>query len=263
MHELLLHSRLRLSSKDEFNDPFDSTLALSEVTGEEAVNFLTDIHRRHVAQDPHPSLLAGARANPSAFQSATLKQMRETLSKVGIYSMSSSIDHPLLWAHYGNSHRGVALVFDHGIDNGISSCLPVRYQDDFPIASLSDPISVSYASLVKGNAWRYESEWRIVEVRKAREWLEIDASSLRGIVFGARCAKEDKDYIHALVERRGAAGLPHLRIHQATIDDKKFELDFVPLAWTRLLVCSSVTRRAWYGTGVSPTPKNIWSSAQL
>ena len=85
-----------------------------------------------------------------------------------------------MWAHYANSHRGIALVFRLGADEDEIGASPIRYQKEFPrVAFKPTGIDVFYA-FTKGAAWQYEREWRIVETQNARTWKTIPAASFRG-----------------------------------------------------------------------------------
>lgn len=224
MHELLLHSRIYLSSRRQFNDPFDSRIAFDEPDTDQAKAFATAIAVRHnVALEP--AYIAGIEQNLPDFLEKTRNQVDESLDSAGIYSLSDNIRHPLLWAHYACSHRGIALIFKNGVEGVNFGGIPVIYEEDFPRVSFTrDGIDVMQ-TLVKGDAWRYEGEYRLLEARKALTWMEIDSNALSGVVLGARCAPETLEFLGDLAERRSAAGMPGLQLFKASTSEK-FELDF-------------------------------------
>jgi hypothetical protein len=77
----------------------------------------------------------------------------------GIVCFSRGWSHPLLWSHYADKHRGMALGFDVP-DNDLYS--PVRYQRrrlPFPRREFGRD-DVGDVVLTKFTAWRYEAEYR-------------------------------------------------------------------------------------------------------
>ncbi|WP_293960213.1 DUF2971 domain-containing protein [Sneathiella sp.] len=79
--------------------------------------------------------------------------------------MSKEWQHPLLWSHYAESHRGMCLGFDV-IDDGTFS--KVRYLSrrenlkDFGYTSMNEFTETDMKKLLfsKFNVWSYESEYR-------------------------------------------------------------------------------------------------------
>jgi hypothetical protein len=140
--------------------------------------------------------------------------MGRVLDAAGIYSLTESIANPLMWAHYGCSHRGIALMFDIF---ALPNVLPVDYVDERPM-NKPDAGGIDILQLLaKGTAWAYEREWRIVEPRHARTWIEIAPPAFKGIVLGARRREDDEtaEFVVDLLRRRRAAGMPELRVLKA------------------------------------------------
>lgn len=94
-----------------------------------------------------------------------LRKMKEHLgSKSGIISMSRDWQSPLLWAHYADNLRGIALGFEV-TGPGFH---PVEYRavrptlDDLGLRNLSDitPQQIKALMRMKFDAWSYEKEVR-------------------------------------------------------------------------------------------------------
>lgn len=88
----------------------------------------------------------------------------ERNNEIGILCFSSKWTNPLLWGHYADKHRGVAIGFDVP---DIDMLKPVRYcrkrltpPADFNLASAE----VDSLLIAKFSAWRYESEYRYFSV---------------------------------------------------------------------------------------------------
>ena len=134
--EALSKRRLKVSPIDELNDPFEY-LAL-------------DMGNRSVR--------------------AWAKQFRQTASDGnGIISFSDSWHHRLMWAHYADSHRGLALGFD--VPDKL--LFKIEYVEDR--ISPGKDVDTSSASMrrliyrllrTKHIGWSYEGEYRLVRPLK-------------------------------------------------------------------------------------------------
>ena len=153
-------------------------------------------------------------------QESTFNELKKAVKKVGIFSLSSDIDNQLLWAHYADESRGIAIGFGVTNDSRLSNsehCLKVEYSDDISEKSdigvnrqvesylehdnnlphkmhfsnttkisFSDPFFQRVIS-TKPTAWSYESEWRYVEETAGLFPLPAPICE---VVFGLRVKKE-------------------------------------------------------------------------
>lgn len=145
----------------------------------------------------------------------------DQLSAVGIFSLSEVPDHPLMWAHYTEDHKGLCLGF-HVTDGSALTdherCLRVDYADSLPKmgdgfkhqmtlsrddrgnpqvtsrVAFSDP-AVRAAISTKPVDWRYEREWRYIEpLAGAYNW----PGPIVEVTFGLRCPQARRDYYSKL-----------------------------------------------------------------
>lgn len=130
-YEAFDRQRLKLTTLDDINDPFEF----------------------------------GAVAATNKTQRAALDMTRKKLMKnKGIISFSTSWESPLLWSHYADSHRGIALGFDVP-DNFLSK---IECESDRPLLdnyissdqTISDEIAPKLFR-VKATEWAYEREVRL------------------------------------------------------------------------------------------------------
>lgn len=85
--------------------------------------------------------------------------------RIGLICMSQDWQHPLLWSHYADKHRGLCLGFDVSLDINFK---PVEYTYERPTLRKIGKTSLSDVNeddlvrfiLIKFDAWKYESEWR-------------------------------------------------------------------------------------------------------
>lgn len=162
---ILRGKKLKISLFDDLNDPFE-LLAIS--TGEKMNRIL-------------------------------LQYMKKTLAKKhGLLCFSSTWQESLMWAHYGDKHRGVCLGFE------VADRLPqqVKYVParlNYDLSVESAPFSSQAARLVheslytKHAGWAYEKEWRVYtdlkEAEKDGRYFApfSDELVLREVVLGERC----------------------------------------------------------------------------
>ena len=212
MHELFLHGRLFLSSRQDLNDPFDTWMPpMKFETVEQVSEYVSGVLKRGPEGIKLHDDFAALLSDPAKFGEVSSASLGRVLDSAGIYSLTESIAHPLMWAHYGCSYRGIALMFDIF---AMSNVLPVDYVDERP-PNKPDARGLDIPQLLaKGTAWRYEREWRMVEPRRARTWVEIAPTAFKGIVLGARRRDDDDaaEFLADLLNRRRAAGMAELRV---------------------------------------------------
>lgn len=147
--------------------------------------------------------------------------MRERLSRVGIFSLSESNDNELMWSHYGGSHRGLALAFKRSQGSKLASfrhTLQVDYADQKLKFTAGFKNEVSFRLTVDGRlesvsrvsfeddvfraslstktlAWSYEREWRYVEEEQGLFNLP---GPIESIVFGLRMPVERREVYQRL-----------------------------------------------------------------
>jgi hypothetical protein len=95
-----------------------------------------------------------------------LQNFKQTLARLyGLLCLSRDWKHPLLWGHYADKHRGVALGFD--VDSSIGF-MPVEYLPEritlqqLGLKSLAEFTDAEMMKLLamKFKAWSYEAEYR-------------------------------------------------------------------------------------------------------
>lgn len=215
--KLIIDSRkLRSSSPLLFNDPFDHQTGFTfPFTGEELAQAVVDARKRVVYGDApfdppyrttYGDLLRVARANrdrlpyqegdfdqaaremAANFQPLTQKlntEITEQLTRSRVFCLTERNDNLLMWAHYADSHHGVAFKFRRleQLDHRFLVAQPVRYSDE-PVSFPNLPDYVDHLlgltrydliSLVweiafrKHSDWRYEQEWRVHIALRADE----------------------------------------------------------------------------------------------
>lgn len=231
--EILVENKIYFRNRDELNDPAELRPA-SELKGNDDemrayVRGLVGRFRPHLPPAARvletERLLRNFRRNgfdPSIFDAE--------LGRWGIVSLTESPAEPLMWSHYANGHRGIALVFD--ANSGLfATAQRVQYQEAPPIINrLHDDgdTLLTKAVLTKSSEWRYEHEWRVLarstgddlspEIDQlpndVRAFLEgqhgsghyqIPATAVKAVILGAKCSADDEAWIRATTALTGTA----------------------------------------------------------
>ena len=233
LQEIFTRSVVWFARPDSFNDPFDCRVRIVyDRSPEELDQYwdqmlakyqpeLTPEERRALKQQ---AIAAGNR------ESCMDAHMQQAVDSRGVYSVSATPNHLLLWSHYADGHKGLCLRFEHIVDLFPEVRLPgahhIRYPERFPLVSeKADPREhVEATILTKPACWAYEEEWRFLDVENGHGWRRFDPKYLSGVIFGCRMEEEERRRVREWV----AAGPTRPEFLQATIRKGDFALDIVP-----------------------------------
>lgn len=122
----------------------------------------------------------------------------------GVCCFSTSYLHPLLWSHYGDSHKGLCIGYTldrkprpelHKVVYGgsrlikTSTVVKAILDDDEKAKQLLDRDVL----LRKADCWKYEDEWRLI----GNHGIQESPLKLESVTFGLRCSDVVK---HAIVK---------------------------------------------------------------
>lgn len=185
-------------SRHDLNDPFEGLF------DDSFLNFQLDAILK----------ILGNKKAEDTRQESFKKSLRDLLAYVdicGIYSLSKTPLEELLWAHYGDSHKGFCLGYD--LDKLIEFDLDdYRYFDvtysnrpqsiDFSTVYGEEPSQILRVMLgMKSKAWEYEKEVRIVPSRSGKH--HYDYRALKSVYFGARMPENQKLLMMEKLQGRG------------------------------------------------------------
>lgn len=191
----IVRHRIKISQIDDLNDPFE-LLAINVGDKE---------------------LRAAARL--------TRDQITETR---GVICFSKHWSNPVLWSHYADKHRGIALGFEVA-DRFV---MPVRYEKSLRKVKIEEILNKSEADedfgrlllATKFEDWRYEEEFRIfvdLTRHKPEDGLYFctfdEHLVLTSVILGARCEIPIKQ-----IEDLVAAYPTRVRVRKARLAFTKF-----------------------------------------
>jgi len=231
LRDILVESRLWLSSPRDFNDPFDMT---ARVIFEGSTQSLRKRFKQLIAdksgkpRKERRELLDQFMKRPRSEWLQAIKQVHsESHERTGIVSFAGDPRNVLMWSHYGEHHSGICVQFTIAKDpRTFLGAVPVEYVRDYPVFNWGEgTASQIRASLMnKFDAWHYEREWRIVWPGGAHTYLPFDAAALSGLIFGCRASDSAIDLVRAMLDERKARGLPDVRTWRAAKHGSKYAL---------------------------------------
>jgi hypothetical protein len=190
------------------------------------------------------------------YNAAMAEQINELLNKnVGVLSLCEHADNLLMWAHYGDSHRGFAIEFDtsaaffhqamppahvkassedaRGFAEEYGRLRRISYQEERPSVVVTD---MTFDTIMtKGKDWEYEGEWRMLmplDYADVMAWPVIDwpiylfavpPSAVKTIILGCNA---NTDLIARALTLRANPETEHIGITKASVDAQNFLLNF-------------------------------------
>lgn len=220
--------QLYCSSPKQFNDPWDCELAFDVPSLEDP-----EVRRRHAewAVDQttrHAPMSAGdtermrqTLINDQARAAELLTQIAVATSadianRYRVYCLGPDPANLLMWSHYAEDHKGIALEFS--LHNDVMcGALECQYYEELPLFPIDGGDDEQHLTvlLAKSHVWKYEQEFRLVAQERAVAHaqdtlftegglLQLPKAALTAIVVGC---KGDVAAVQRLVDEH-AKGLP-------------------------------------------------------
>jgi hypothetical protein len=230
---MLKSPSIRFTAPDDLNDPYECHLTLE-------VPLVKSIFVEHLLSQKNSvsRTCAEQMANNNEKQLVidALLEYRKHRNDLRVLSLTTNPLQLLMWAHYGDEHRGVVVELDiwHpsircGSSGGdkYSTVEEVKYTED-KVRGVPDPMTMISVLSRKSLEWKYESEWRLIRTKNmTREYkpgidvVDLDISVIRSIYFGARVQNDKGQEIMDLVKLNG---LEDMNLLKVDIAPHSFEL---------------------------------------
>ncbi len=276
---VLKDSLIRFSPPSVFNDPFEmqpfyESLALDpnvqkQLTEENAGSTLKELLKQALPNVP-PEVRALVTADKNfldnfadiiapltaAYSTPILEKVTSSIGEgiysgldknVGVLSLCERFDDLLMWAHYGEQHKGMVIGFDSNdgfFDQRLNEhddfrhLRPVQYTQIRPTMQFARDDEMSQILLTKSDEWSYEEEWRMLlplahaekkfDVKgECVSLFKIPHQSIVEIIIGCRMPNTIKQRIEKFVLRDNRYS--HAKLFVAELDNKEFKLRFKEL----------------------------------
>ncbi|TFF21667.1 DUF2971 domain-containing protein [Jiella endophytica] len=159
----IVFSRIKVSRFSELNDPFE---------------------------------LLGSNFSDVEFRKVVRQNKLKFGERNGLICFSEDWIDPVLWSHYANKHRGLALGFDVSesiVQQVTYSPSRLRYKPTGKVKSITGELATQLIC-TKFASWSYEKEWRaLVELGRAEKEGSLyflpfsDKLRLREVILGSAC----------------------------------------------------------------------------
>ncbi len=198
----LLNNQVTFSTRNNFNDLFDSKIDLIKPSEAEVKSVYLRLKGSHKREFKNLFFGHNGKKNFDDFYQRANEKFDEYL----FFCLTVRPDSNLMWSHYANSHKGFCLEWD----TSNMGAEKVIYKDDIASFELLDVIKVEFglcdenevrdkiwnAFRIKLREWAYEEEYR-VHFGGGMEHLVIDRNSkftlvsyepswIKSIIFGCR-----------------------------------------------------------------------------
>lgn len=197
----ILENRITLSNPMRFNDPMDPILKVWIQNSKTEARNRTDKKYFKMARN-------------------ALKHLRICCM---MDSLNSQANLPLMWSHYANSHKGIAIGYEITQSNIDSNCdsnhvlrlCKVKYRNYKPICNET---TMDNALLAKASCWNYENEYRLVyftadteEIKKVdangkiayNNFVSLAGFRISDLYLGTRIDSKKKSDILGIARRKG------------------------------------------------------------
>jgi hypothetical protein len=215
---------LRISPRSALNDPYDFYPFSSDLVPQK---IYVAVGKGHIFEEPR---------NP-----------QDHLNGTGVISFTEVIDNILMWSHYGDSHKGMAIEFDpkHSFFTSIQR---VRYTSQRPNLRQEYPEIMAPELYFKSDQWMYEKEWRLVKSNPMRDCIwntdtksidpvlspssslspsqllmsRVPAEAIRSVTFGCMVGRDEIDQIISAI--MNIPELTHLQFKHIELNPDRYEL---------------------------------------
>jgi len=184
--ESLSEKKIKVTTLDEVNDPFEWL----------------------------PGVL-----NPKAWDTAGLNRWLDGFSSDfksswGMICLCADKTNPVMWAHYADKHKGIALEFDYILDPELKELVKIDYSYDRVCLDpkVVNPIwrdgqksteFMQKAMSTKYESWQYEKEYRVIVplkscmIQSGNYFIKLPDNFLTRVILGVNCEYTDDDVVEA------------------------------------------------------------------
>ncbi|MFA0811029.1 DUF2971 domain-containing protein [Microbulbifer epialgicus] len=223
--DIVLNHKVRLSKPNDLNDPIEGKPVFQlgdlndPVYREHFEQWAWNTQRLLPSPPPKNEFISWLRSlsvkqHNSKVEEISIRNQEAIDSKWRVFSLSGTSTSELMWAHYGDSHKGLALVFDAS-DGEFGVAMKVAYmraRRPIDITSQDEKEILFSTILAKREAWSYEEEFRCVAAEPWQpplphlnnQFLSFKPKQLIGVIFGAKIEAEDRQEVLAWSKQRAA-----------------------------------------------------------
>ena len=236
---LLNNMTIRFTQPTELNDPYECHLTIDKKTIQLIKEDYQEFRKREQPEKSDQYCKERAEENESTLIENALIRYRDYRDSFGVLSLTESPLNLLMWAHYGDEHKGAVIELDPSHQclttatksgKEFAGLFAVKYTPN-KVSGIPDPNVVIETLLTKSTEWGYEKEWRYIrtlnllqDVGNGIHVTEIKPKAIKRIILGARFPAERLPEITAFTSK---PEFSHVIVQKAMIIPNKFGLKLI------------------------------------
>jgi len=208
IRNVLVHSKLWLSSPKDFNDPFDMSIKIEVAASpKERKQRLINACKNQGMNWTESEKIAKKimKEGPKALEQKLQDAGKQHIGQIGICSFAGDPRNILMWSHYAKHHTGLCFIFEVARDYTLfTQALKVDYSTEYPTANWGNNFEqdLQKTILIKHEGWSYEKERRILKINQARSCLSFKPEALVGVISGCRANANSLSKLKELAKDR-------------------------------------------------------------
>ena len=181
-----------MARPNEFNDPFDSSPHI------DVKKYWNNTVRGHLLKQFDLDIDLEKDCSEETLQRVRCEIKKLTHSDMRVSCFTEKSDSLLMWAHYGDSHKGYCIEYDTALmpPDIKRYLLPVIYQNEMYDSTndivAENPNCFNFL-LHKSSEWSYEDEWRIAIHKNGLKGEMIFKDYISSVIIGMN--REHNDWI--------------------------------------------------------------------
>lgn len=155
-----------------------------------------------------------------------LREQQALINQFGILSLSATPKNILMWSHYAHNHTGFCIEFTRNENNALGAdAIPVNYcnsraGDDEDTESEGDIFTR------KHTGWRYEREWRIVQLPGGS--LHPIPGDIYSVIVGAKIEESSLETINNILNQHNSnetSKRKYIKLKYAEMDTNDYRIN--------------------------------------
>lgn len=223
--ENLAMGQLYFSDPRAFNDLYDCGVDVADpyafaIRGEDRVGNPVP---EGISWNPEQDALEVDMFGQGQISKTFNQYLREQMARIGVTCFSRIDNGSLLWAHYGNAHRGICLEFAADRDRDFFCSARMNYVSELKPIEENQGLKRGLHQYLytKSQEWSYEEEQRIW-VPGGAGLRRYEPQALTGLIFGHGVSVQDYDRVMDVIRQTCEHRVDIYRIKQSYRDYSLF-----------------------------------------
>jgi len=232
--KIIESGELYFPSASQLNDPDEQEFPdydLSELTDENIFRKIYDMAKELYPDYSENDLLLFAKDRQKEgwlFDEENREKTKqfiqdELMQKVGIFSLTTENNNPLMWEKYADNYSGICIGFDKFVLQNTIHVIEssVRYENS-PKRNLFDSPEEWYMKMLstKSTDWEYENEYRMLKLDSAYKTFTIPLEGIVEVIFGHSIQKDKKEKMITIIGKNN----PQCRIYDIKYEESIVEI---------------------------------------